>query len=156
VIRVARLEQGDERDLVRQAAQTGQRFLGADPVSETVPRMCRRLRERGASLLALYDEASVLAVAAYAPNPRNGRQADVDLLPLAGAATTDLVEALLDFLHRFERIGSFVKIVEHGDEREQAFRDSGFVEIGRLRAHTFARGRYHDQAVLHRRTEVER
>jgi hypothetical protein len=149
VIRATRLDPGDERNLIRRAAATGQRLLGADPVSEPVPRICRRFRERNATLLALYDESDVLAVAAYTRSGHNERQADVDLVPLAGMATSELVAALLDHLRSIERVVSFVKLVEYDDRREDAFRGCGFVECGRLRRHTFAQGCYHDQVVLH-------
>jgi hypothetical protein len=143
------LDADDERDLLGRLARTGQRFLGADPLVETVPRIQRRLRDRGARLLAVRDTETVLGLAGYAPNPHNPRQADVDLVALGEAAAGELLDALMDFMERYERIGSFVKVVEHGDEREAAFRSRGFMEIGRLRRHTFAAGRHRDQVVLH-------
>jgi hypothetical protein len=155
VTSVAVVPAAEVREVVRLIAHTRQRFLGADPVSEPVPQIQRRFEAGGVRLLAVRDGATTVAVAGYVPNRQNPRLADVDVLPLAAELTAELVRAVLGFLQRFERIVSFVKVVEHGDLREPAFRGCGFVQIGALRRHTFARGAYHDQAVLHGRAVEE-
>lgn len=147
----APLGRDQERALLARAARTGQWFLGANPRTEPVPYMQRRLGQRRARLLAVVDEdvPEPIALAGYVPMD-HGLHAVVDLLPFDREASAAMVEKLLAFLWGVERLGSFVKAVEHADARHGAFRACGFTEMGMLREHYFAGGRYHDQTLLHR------
>lgn len=149
--RFASLGRDEERTLLGRAARTGQWFLGANPRTEPVPYMQRRLRQRGARLLAVIDEdvPEPIALAGYVP-VHHGLHAVLDLLPFDGEASATMVDEMLAFLWNVERLGSFVKAVEHADAREGAFRACGFTDVGTLREHYFAGGSYHDQTLLQR------
>jgi hypothetical protein len=149
VIRLASLDHDDERDALRRAARTGQWFLGANPRTETVPHIHRRLAEREARLLGVHNADGELAGLAGSVRGSGPAQATVDVVALAGGAPAPMVRALVDFLWHFERVESFLKAVEHDDAREQAFRSCGFTDVGVLREQYFAAGRYHDQTLLH-------
>jgi hypothetical protein len=149
MIRLASLDHDGERDILRRAARTGQWFLGANPRTETVPHIHRRMAEREARLLGIHNADGALAGLAGSVRGPGPAQATVDVVALTADAPAPMVRALVDFLWHFERVASFVKAVEHDDAREQAFRCCGFTAVGLLREQYFAAGRYHDQPLLH-------
>ncbi|TDV54812.1 hypothetical protein [Actinophytocola oryzae] len=117
-------------DGVRRLAATGVRgFLGVDPVTQNDALLAKVLSAREAHLFGWGD-----AVLGYAPNLDNPRQAEV--------ATTSpdpsILAAFTEFLRCHRRYTSFVCV---GGPPE-ALR--GFRHAGRLRAHHFGGGRYHD------------
>ena len=147
---------GDELGaLLRVVKRTGKRFLGLDPATEPAALMRRRLEERTARLLVVRRTGVPIAVAGYVPSDHNPCLAEVALLALGPDDVGELLAPLKRFLWRHERIASLMKVVEYEDPSEAAFRASGFHEIGRLRRHTYAHGRYHDQVVLYAESTPE-
>ncbi|WP_353942659.1 hypothetical protein ABII15_14040 [Streptomyces sp. HUAS MG91] len=121
------------------AGEPARGLLGLDPVTQNEALLARELTRREAAVFRYGD--TVLGCRVNAEQPRQSEVASTTADPAA-------LGALLDFLHAYKRCVSFVALVPDALDIS-GYTALGFTEVGLLREHRFAAGRYHDVRVLH-------
>jgi hypothetical protein len=158
-LRLTACSDGDVNDFLGQLGRRGLGFLECDPRTQTGAVMRRRLRETGARLFHVREDAEAacaapdghIGVAGLALNPANPFQARIDVLPAQGWEATGAVqvEAALAFARRYLAVRSFLRFETPG-EAAPWFAGAGFTALGALREALFEHGTYRDQLVWYR------
>ncbi len=138
------------RDQLRELAIRGVGFLDCDPRVQPIQAMVERLADRQAVLFVAGadDEPASAGLVAFAPNPRQGSQWVIDVLPAAGSTDpSGLVRAAVAFAAEYLAARSLLRYGQVRDDRGPLLRAAGFVELGRLPGALYEDGEYHDQPV---------
>jgi hypothetical protein len=150
MLTISPVDDADLALLLRRLAVAQRRFLDADPISESVPTMCRRFRRNEAMLLGVRRGSEPVALAGLVPLVAWHRWGFVDVVPLDGVLQAHTVVAVLDVLRQVRRVGGVFRVTGADDELAAVFRECGFRPAGILREYRFAAGAYRDETVLYR------
>jgi hypothetical protein len=132
-------------EALRAAAVSARGFLGLDPLTQNDPLLMAELAKQDAQVFRA-DEATVVGCA---PNPDRPRQ----FWLASTSADPEPVRALLGFLSTYQRSESYLALLAEDTDGAAAFTGCGFRPVGRLRAHRYQAGRYHDVLVYFARAE---
>lgn len=142
------------QEQLRRLADRGTGFLDCDPLHQPIEQMVDRLESSAAILFAaayLTRADDELGLVGFVPNPRQGDQWTIDVLPAIDLRDAPrLVHCAVAFARTYLAARSLLRFQQVRDTRDELFRSAGFTEIGRLREALYENGRYWDQQLLWR------